>query len=58
MSIVFLNTNNGMKKILEGTKGKNYYGSTFVCLDRYHLMRESYGNKKSDTVKKESKRQH
>lgn len=27
-------------KILEGTKGNNYYGSTFVCLDMYHLIRE------------------
>lgn len=28
------------KEILEGTKGKNCYGSKFVCLDRYHLIRK------------------
>jgi len=28
------------KEIFQGTKGKNCYGSTFICLDRYHMIRE------------------
>lgn len=48
-----------MKKILEGTKGKNYYGSTLVCPDRYHLIRERVmETRKVTLLKKESKRQH
>lgn len=42
------------KDILEGTKGKKCYGSTFVCLDRYHLARDRIRGKKRQHFEKKT----